>query len=249
MDSGNIVIEVSVPCIGNAFESGRNFYSRQVALIDYSSASRLVAEDAKSLRARVEAVAEKVDSPRLAAALEKLDRADSVSAGEGTPEACKNAMAEVLKAKKLLAQVRREHIREIRQLDLDRCVEIFEGFVKEHARPTEITSYGNLVRTAQRAIDNKSTDFESHLEKLKGMTFDILWRHDWFVVQRFRWSAEDEFRFPDRRRHAELVSIGNEALKADDMAKLRQVVAMLNSMRVGTGGDDDMMVTANIARG
>lgn len=248
VDSGNIVIEVSVPCISSTFQSGRNFYSRQDGQIDYSTSSQLVAEEVESLRSRVEAVAKKVDSPRIDEALEKLDCAASASAGEGNPEDCKKAMDGVLDVKKLLAQARREHIREIRQLDLEQWVEFFERFVKEHARPAEITSYGNLVRTAQRAIDNKSRDFESRLEELKGKNFDILWRHDWFVVQRFHWSAEAAFRFPDRQRHAELVSVGNQALKADDMAKLRQVVAMLDSMRVGTGGDDDMMVTANIAR-
>ena len=249
LDSGNIVIEVSVPCIGGAFHSGRNFYSRQEGQIDFSAASRQVADDAEAVRARVADLADKVDDPGIDRALEKLDRASSIRPDESDPETCKQAMDEVLEAKKLLAQVRRQHIREIRQLDLDRAVELFERLAKEHARPTELSSFNNLVRTAQRAIDNRTAEFEAHLDELKGKTFDLLWRQDWFVVQRFRWLAEESFRFPDRRRHAELVAVGNEALRDDDLDRLRQVVAQLDSMRVGPGRDDDMLAAANIVRG
>ena len=42
LDSGNIMMEVSVPSIGGSFHSGRNFYSRQEGQIDYTKASKLV---------------------------------------------------------------------------------------------------------------------------------------------------------------------------------------------------------------
>jgi molecular chaperone DnaK len=42
LDSGNIIIEVSVPCIGGTFHSGKNFYSRQEGQLDYTTASVLV---------------------------------------------------------------------------------------------------------------------------------------------------------------------------------------------------------------
>ena len=37
LDSGNIILEVSVPSIGGSFHSGRNFYSRQEGQIDYTN--------------------------------------------------------------------------------------------------------------------------------------------------------------------------------------------------------------------
>jgi molecular chaperone DnaK len=40
LDSGNIILEISVPSIGGSFHSGRNFYSRQEGQIDYTKASR-----------------------------------------------------------------------------------------------------------------------------------------------------------------------------------------------------------------
>jgi molecular chaperone DnaK len=249
LDSGNVVFEVSVPTIGATFHSRRNFYSRQEGQIDFTNASRQVIADAKNVRERVESVAEKVDDPKLDQALEKLDQASSIAGGESDPDTAKQAMDNVLDAKKMLAQVRKKHLKEIRKLDLDRCVEFFNKRVREHARPTEASSIDNLIRTAQRAIDGNSSDFENHLDQLRGKNFQILWRQDWFVIDRFKWLTEDAYLFPDRRQHAALVIVGEEAVKADDIDKLRRVVAELDSLRIGTGADDEMVAAANVVRG
>jgi molecular chaperone DnaK len=55
--------------------------------------------------------------------------------------------------------------------------------------------------------------------------------------------------FADKRQHAELVSVGAEAIQADDIDKLRQVVAQLYSLKIGTDLDDDTLATVNILRG
>ena len=86
--------------------------------------------------------------------------------------------------------------------------------MRQHARPTEASSFDNLVKTAQRAIDNNSGDFESHLDDLRSRNFMILWRQDWFVIERFKWLAEDTYLFPDAREHAQLVAAGAEFLTA-----------------------------------
>lgn len=247
-DSGNIVMEVSVPSISGSFHSGRNFYSRVEGQIDYSKASRLVQEQSAHTLDRLEEMASKVDDPRLDQARDKLEQADALKAGDADPEAAKQAMDNVQEAKRLLALTRKEHLRDIRQLELEKLVAFFDSSVREHARPTEEQAFDNLTRTAQRAIDNNSSDFESHLEDLRGRNFQILWRQDWFVVQRFKWLAEDGHLFPDVREHAQLVAVGVEALKANDIEKLRGVVYHLDSMRVASGGDDDMMAAANIVR-
>ena len=51
LDSGNVVLEVSVPKIGNMFHSGHNFYSRDQVQTNYSEADALkqVHEEAKSV--------------------------------------------------------------------------------------------------------------------------------------------------------------------------------------------------------
>lgn len=249
LDSGNIVLEVTVPSIGGTFRSGRNFYSRQGSYIDYTSASLQVHEDAESVRSRVEAVSDKVENPKLDQALAKLAQASTLEKGESDPEVAKQAMDKVLEAKKLLAQVRKEHLKEIRQLDLDRCVEFFNSHIREYARPTEASSFDNLARTAQRSVDSNTTDFESHLGQLKSKNLEVLWRQDWFVVDWFKRLAEEPYLFSDKRQYAELVATGAEAVKADDIDKLRKIVIQLDSTKIGTGADEDMFATANIVRG
>ena len=249
LDSGNIVLEVTVPSIGGSFHSGRNFYSRQEGQIDYTKAAKRIDEEADRVGGRIDEIASKVDDPRIDQARERLNRAASSKGNEGDPETAKQAMDDIQEAKKLIAQARKEHQKVIRQMELDKTVDFFDSRIREHARPAEAGAFDNLAKTAQRAIDNNSGDFESHLDELRGKNFMILWRQDWFVIDRFKWLSEDAFLFPDANEHAELCKIGRQALQANDIDKLRQVVAHLDSTRVGTAGEDDMVAGSNILVG
>lgn len=248
LDSGNIMMEVSVPSIGGSFHTGRNFYSRQDGQIDYTQASRLVADQSEHALQRLEEMESKIDDPRLSQAREKLEQADSIKSGETDPETAKQAMDNVQEAKRLLALARKEHLKEIRQMELDKAVELFDQAVREHARPSEASSFDNLAKTAQRAIESNSGDFEVHLSELQSKSFMILWRQDWFVIDRFKWLATDTHLFPDAREHAQLANAGAQALKSNDMDKLRTVVMQLDSVRIGSGGDDQMLAGTNIVR-
>lgn len=248
LDSGNIMMEVSVPSIGGSFHSGRNFYSRQEGQIDYSKASKLVEEQSEHAKQRLEEMESKIDDPRLEQARDKLEQAESIKSSEADPETAKQAMDNVQEAKRLLALARKDHLKEIRQLELDKAVDFFDRLVRDHARPTEANAFDNLVKTAQRAIDNNSGDFEAHVDDLRGKNFMILWRQDWFVIDRFKWLSKDSYLFPDAREHAQLSNVGAEALNANDIDKLRAVVAQMDSIRIGSGGDDEMMAGANIVR-
>ena len=248
LDSGNIMLEVSVPSIGGSFHSGRNFYSRQDGQIDYSKASKLVKEQSEHALQRLEEMASKIDDSRLDQAREKLKQAESIKSGETDPETAKQAMDNVQEAKRLLARARAEHLKDIRQIELDKVFESFNEGVRTHARATEANAFDNLVKTAQRSIDNNSGDFESLLDDLRGKNFMILWRQDWFVINRFKWLAREAYLFPDAREHAQLIATGSEALKANDLYKLRMVVTHLYKVRIGSGGDDEMMASVNIVR-
>lgn len=248
LDSGNIMMEISVPSIGGRFHSGRNFYSRQEGQIDYSKASKLVEEESSHALHRLEEMKSKIDDPRLDQAREKIAQAESIKSGESDPETAKQAMDNVQEAKRLIAMARKEHLKDIRQLELDKTIEFFETQVREHARPTEASAFDNLAKTAQRSIDNNSTDFEAHLDDLRSKNFMILWRQDWFVIDRFKWLAQDTYLFSDTLEHAQLVAAGTEALKANDMEKLRAVVVHLDSIRIGSASEDEMIAGSNIVR-
>lgn len=244
-DSGAIVMDVSVPSISGSFQS-RNFYSSQEGMVDYTNQAKNIQEQSEETLQRLDEIASVVDDPRLDQARDRLEKAGSIKSGEADPETAMQAMADIQEAKRLLALARKEHLKDIRQLELDKVVDFFDEFVRKHARVTETSSFDNLVKTAQLAIGNNSGEFESHLSDLRGRNFMILWRQDWFVIERFKWLAEDSHLFPDIHEHAQLVAAGADALKVNDIDKLRVVVGSLDSARIGTVCGEDMLVSANI---
>lgn len=248
-DSGHVVIEVSVPSIGAAFHSGRNFYSRQDGQLDFTSDTAQIVRESEATRERVADLAERIDDPKLDAARKRLESASAVGAQNADPEAAKQAMDDVLDAKRLLADVRKNHLKEIRQLELDGLKESFAKFIQKFARPTEVSAIENLYKTAQRAIDKGERDFENIVDEIRGRGFEILWRQDWFVVDRFRSMAENAGAFSDRRRHQELVQRGLAALNEDDIERVRAVVRDLNLIRISAVGDEEMFEVANVHRG
>jgi molecular chaperone DnaK len=248
-DSGNIHLEVTIPSIGGSFASGHNYYSRQEGQIDYSKASQLIEEQTEHATERLDEMASKIDDPRLDLARNRLQQASSLKPGEDDPETAKQALDNVQEAKRLLAQARKEHLKDIRQLELDKTIELFDSHIRQHSRSSEESAFDNLSKTAQRAVDNNSPDFEAHLDELRGKNFLILWRQDWFVIDRFKRLAQNSYLFPDARRHAELVGAGSEALNANDIERLRQIVFQLDSSKIAAADEDEMMVGANIVLG
>lgn len=249
LDSGNIVLDVTVPSIGNSFNSGRNFYSRQEGQIDYTKASKRIEEEADQIGSRLDEIASKVDDPKIDQVRMRLERAAEAKNNQGDPEVAKQSMEDIQEAKKLLALTRKEHLKVIRQLELDRTIKFFNTHIRAFARPSESSSFDTLAKTAQSSIANPSGEFESYLSELRGKNFSILWRQDWFVIDRFKWLSENTFLFPDVNEHAQFCEAGRQAMQANDIDKLRQVVAHLDSIRVGVVGEDDMVANANILVG
>lgn len=82
LDSGNIVLEVSVPSIAGTFSSGKNFYSRQEGQMDFSDAVGTVKHEATQTLTRLNEIEEVVDDPRLDTARERLEKATDLEDGE-----------------------------------------------------------------------------------------------------------------------------------------------------------------------
>jgi molecular chaperone DnaK len=248
LDSGNIVLEVSVPSIGGTFHSGHNFYSRQDGQVDFSDAAARVSEDSESTMGRLDEVSDVVDNPKLDQARQKLSNASNLDPDDPDTEKAQEAMENVLEAKRLLAQVRKEHLKEIRQLDLDHARQFFDDHIREHARPSEETAFDNLVRTAQREIDRNSKGFENHLDELRSKNFEILWRQDWFIVEKFKHMAQSPYNFTDQNRYKELITTGTQHLQSDEIEQLRQVVAQLGMLQISAGSETEMLDMTNIIR-
>lgn len=248
LDSGSIRLSITVPSVTGTFDSGHNYYSRQSVQVDYTKASLRIADDARKAAERLEAISTKVDDPRLDEARHELNTASNLRPDETDPEAAKEALDRVLAVRRLLSETRQAHLKTIRQLDLDRAVSFFDERVRQYARTSETSTFENLTKTAQRAVGSPSGDFETYLDDLRGMNFTILWRQDWFVLDRFKWLAGSPYMFVDEHRHAELVAAGQEALAAGDTDRVRQVTAALEACRFDTTSDDDMAVPTNIIR-
>jgi molecular chaperone DnaK len=248
-DSGNIVMEVTVPSISNSFESGRNFYSRQTGQIDYSNAAKMISEEAQRISERVSEVSAKVVDTRLQQAKDRISSTQTNASNFTDPESAKKAMDDLQEAKKLLAETRKDNLKTIRQLDLDGVTKFFDDNVREFSKPNEITSFDNLVSTAKRVISSPSGDFESHLRELRGKLYEILWRQDWFVIDRFNNLADSPHLFTEASQFEELIRLGKKATNENDIEKLRQIVSTLQSSKVSWGGEEHLLTSSNILIG
>ena len=249
LDSGNIAITVSVPRIGATITPGRNFYSPQEGQVDLSSASRQVSEEGRTVLDRLNRVADKVDDERLGAARAALERVADLRPENANPEECKEAMDAILQAKRTLADARRTHLEVLRQAELDTLQKFVVEVTERFARPTELQSIRGLFESARRVISRETGDFEIYLDEIKGINHMVLWREDWFVVDRFRGLVDSPYLFVDQAEFQELAQAGAVAVEQADMEKLRQIVARLSSRRIGWASDDEMELTTNVVKG
>jgi len=249
LDSGNVKFEVSIPCIQGNFPSGRNLYSRRAAQIDFANAGRRIQEDATALRTRLDGLAGHIQDDRLTQVGAKLEQAEQLGPEESNPERAKEALDRVLEAKKLLAQVRRDRLKDMRRVELDACIKLFQEAIRPLARPTEVSTYESLAATAKRAIDRTdSSEFEVKLAELRGRNFEVIWRQDWFVVDRFKRRTEEAHLFPDRGQFAQLVKEGQAAVASDDIDRLRHIVTLLDSSRLTPAADDEIAFDSNLVK-
>lgn len=249
LDSGNIVLEISIPSIGASFPGGKNFYSRQSGQIDFAHASKLAEEESAKALSRIEQMHSKVKDERLDEAKEKLEEASELAKKKGDPEASKQAMDNIQDAKKLLAQTRKTHLKTIRQMELENATSLFEDVLRSIAKPIDIKKFEDLNRSAQRAIDNNSSDFEAYLSEIKNLNFDILWQQDWFVIERFKQLISNPYAFSDSEQFNQLKQLGHEAIASDDIPKLRKVVFGLYAIKIGSNDNDDILASVNIIKG
>jgi len=248
-DSGNIRLEVSVPSIGGVFNSDRNFYSRQEGQVDFTVAAKFIADEGSHTLKRIDEISETVSDPKLDQARSKLDSAMSMDPENVEAESAQEAMEQVYEARRLLAKVRKEHLKEIRKIELDNAVSFFNDYVRQYARPSEETAFDKLTQTAKSSIERNANDFENLLNELRGKNFEILWRQDWYVVERFKWLANTSHLFTDKVKHDELSRLGYEYMKSDDIDNLRKIVAELSMISIDSTPDGGMMDIVNIVMG
>ena len=172
-DSGTIHLEVSIPCIGAVF-SNKNFYSRQEGQLNLEDVDS-IADQGRSVIERINRMEERIDAPQLKQARKQAELAATIDSRENCDlEDVQKADQELLRAKQLIHEARQEHLKVIRQMDLDGCVEFFDDAVRQYATPAEEQAFDALTKTAQKSIDRNDTDFDNILSNLKMINTNVL---------------------------------------------------------------------------
>ena len=249
LDSGVLKATVSVPSIGSTFTSG-NFYSPQEGQIDFANSSGLVKNEAETTLKRIEEIEQKVSgSEKLERARMKAESALNISNTTDEAESMNRAHNEILESKKLLAQARKENLKEIRELELEDSVAAFEEGLKKYARESEIAMFNNLTATARRCLNNLgSKEFESIHSQMIDIEAGIYYRQDWAIVDLFNRLSEHEYGYTDLNKFRELVTMGKKYRDEGNIEELRKVIGALFSIKIVSGSSTEMEII-NIIRG
>ena len=246
-DSGAIRLEVSVPSIGDVFRSDRDFYSRESGQVNLADAAERVADEGKTVLDRLNDIGDLVEEdPRLAQARESLAAAVRLDPYEDDRERVQEAWEGIKHARRLIARIRKDHAKPIRQMELEESVAFFNEHLRELATPMEQRTFDNLRRSAQRAVDSDGDDFETYMNEMRGNNFGILWRQDSFVIAQFKIFASAPHLASDRTKFDELVLAGDVCLHRDDIDSLRQIVAGLAGLRRHAVSNADLSAAINI---
>lgn len=247
-DSGHIFVDIEVPSISRAFNnSGKSFYSRPEGELDFNDAGELIENEVSHIVDRIDNILDVVNSPRLVKARTGISEALDKFQKESTADRAQEIYEKIMNAKKLLARVRKENLKEIRTLDHSNVVGLFNEYVRKFAKPIEERAFDTLATTAGQAIDDTTSQtFEEHLDELKSRNFEILWQQDWFVVEKFKYMVEAPYNFTDKAEYQRLSEEGWDCLSKDDIQSLRAVVAHLSTFQLTTVSESDMLESANI---
>lgn len=249
LDSGVIHLEVEVPSIGAVFSSNHNFYSRQEGQLDFNLAGEQINQDLDLLEERVDNIEKQgIEDEKLDIARNKISYTRKLTTDTSDVEKTQEAQERLLEVKKMFAQIRKNHVNEIRQIELDTCVAFFNNHVREYARQSEKDSFDILHRTSRRNIERNSRDFEGNLDEMKRYNFVILWRQDWFAIDYFNQEVKAPQRYMDSSQFNALVQQGNTSIKNDNIEQLRKVIGQMTRIRIYNLNNEELMDDVNIIR-
>ncbi len=231
-DSGAIRLEISVPAIGAVFNSERNFYSRQEGQLNLNDSASILIDEARELLRRINGFSPVVEDPLLNLAKIKLTPALRLKPGHTDPEEARAAQEKLLEARRLLAQVRRGNLAQMRQVELDEAVANFQSYAADYSYPSELEAFRRQAAAAQRSIDHGSSDFEPHLKRIKQQRNKVLWRQDWYILDIFDYYSSRPYYFSDPERFSELVQKGRESYLKGDAPAVRGVLDDLDDIMV-----------------
>lgn len=251
LDSGNIILDISVPSIGSTFNSGKNFYSRQEGMIDFSKDNQALEKDARQILERIEELEEVISDPKLYQAKSKVDFVLDQCIDANDSELAQEASEKLLEAKKLLNQVNKEHLKTIRENELEKVTAQARKLLEESPQGSraDLVKLDQLTAKARSAINHSNNSFETILQEIKSLMniymlndFDFLQGYFSYLVSTNQVEFEDQVEF-------KLLAIkGIAAIESNDVKKLRQVVIAMTRL-TQSSTDEIPEDLANIIKG
>ena len=98
-------------------------------------------------------------------------------------------------------------------------------------------------------IDQNGRKFEKYNSDIRIKFFQILWRQDWYIIERFKEISNRPSWFSNKDQFKELVSDGNLALENDEIEELRTIYNKLSRNADKRNIDTVIPNLANIVRG
>lgn len=251
LDSGNIILDISVPSIGSTFNSGKNFYSRQEGMIDFSKDNQALEKDARQILERIEELEEVISDPKLDQAKSKVDFVLDQCIDANDSELAQEASEKLLEAKKLLNQVNKEHLKTIRENELEKVTAHARNLLEKDPQSSraDLIKLDQLTAKARSAINHSNNSFETILQEIKSLMniymlndFDFLQGYFSYLVSTNRVEFEDQVEF------MLLATQGIAAIESNDVKKLRQVVIAMTRL-TQSSTDDIPEDLANIIKG
>ncbi len=250
LDSGNIVMHVSIPSIGVSIDSERNFYSPQDGQIDYSVVNEKIIYDADKLSSRLDDIEEKGLSDSILSEIRnKINKVKNLTSDFQDIEKNQEAIERLLEAKKLLAKYRKSHIKQVRQLDLSLVTDFYEEHVRKYSKKSEEETFEALKNAAKKDIERNNRDFESSIDEIRYLNFNVLNRQDWFVIDRFKYAVKSPYNYSDPSIYKQLITKGEMMVSSKDIDGLRQVMRDLSKIKIVEDYELTFIDEVNITKG
>lgn len=252
-EAGSVEVHVTIPSLDDAtFDSGKNFYKHDDEQLDMNDRDTIdtIANEGERVMDKADEMAENVRDERLSKVRKfasdaiKLQNAPSID-----PEMVKKNNDNLLEAKKILNQIRKDNLRPMRENDLKKAQQLFED-VEPIASATEKQEIRDMLKLAEKVIEREDKTFESTISNIEGKCLFINFnKSDKFVSGWFQYYRQNRYLFTDRKRANELISEGEAAIVNDDYQKLRKIIIQLLQILRSDSKGEGISDIANIMRG
>ena len=248
LDSGNIVIGLKIPSIGEIFNN-KNFYSIQDGKYNSETMYDLVQDQVDNLMARLEQLETVITDEKIQKAKQKVDYISKNKVNVNDLEDVQKSLENVQESKKLLAEVRQEYLKDIRKLDLKKAMNTFNNYSKEYSTTSEAEKIETLYNSASKTIELDNNNFELSLNQIHQINFRILWRQDEFIIRKFKEFENSPHLFLDKDNYRKLIAEGNEMIFKENIMNLRKILNSLWGLVIYDNDDENRLDDANILRG